>query len=67
MDIVFAPAAAPDGYDDLVGKAILIRVGDVEASAASLEDVLRSKEEVGRDKDARAAFVLCAFLREQGT
>jgi len=32
---------------------------------ASLEDVLRSKEEVGRDKDIRAALVIRTYLRGQ--
>jgi hypothetical protein len=44
---------------------VVIRVGDLEVAAASIEDVLRSKEEVGRDKDVRAALVLKAFLRER--
>lgn len=65
FDIVFAPAGAPLGYDDLVENSVVIRVGEVDVVAASIEDVLRSKEEVGREKDARAAFVLRAFLRDR--
>lgn len=40
-------------------------MGTEDVSVASLEDVLRSKEEVGRDKDVRATLVLRAFLRDR--
>ncbi|HEY1832785.1 MAG TPA: hypothetical protein VGG38_21280 [Acidimicrobiales bacterium] len=65
FDIVFAPAGSPSGYEELIGNSVLIRVGEVEVSAASVEDVLRSKEEVGREKDVRAVLVLRAFLRDR--
>jgi hypothetical protein len=65
FDIVFAPAGAPSGYDELLGNSVVIRVGALKVAAASIEDVLRSKEEVGRDKDVRAAVVLRKFLRER--
>ncbi len=67
FDIVFAPAGAPSGYDELVGNSVVIRVGELDVAAVSIEDVLRSKEEVGRDKDVRAALVLRAFLKERPT
>jgi len=67
FDVVFAPAGSPCGYDELIGNSVVVRVGGVEVAAASVEDVLRSKEEVGREKDARAALVLKAFLRERPT
>lgn len=67
FDIVFAPAGAPSGYDDLVENSVVVRVGKVDVAAASIEDVLRSKEEVGREKDARAALVLRTFLRDRPT
>jgi hypothetical protein len=56
FDIVFAPAAAPGGYEDLIASSVTVQVGGVEAAAASLEDLLRSKEQVGREKDIRAAW-----------
>jgi hypothetical protein len=65
FDVVFSPAAAPSGFDELVGSSVRIRVGSEDVSVASLEDVLRSKEEVGREKDVRAALVLRAFLRDR--
>jgi hypothetical protein len=67
FDIVFAPAGAPSGYEELVENSVVLRVGEVEVAAASIEDVLRSKEEVGREKDIRAALVLRAFLRDRPT
>ena len=66
FDLVFAPAAAPGGYEDLVSHSVAIRVGSEDVRAASLADVLRSKEEAGRDKDLRALAILRRFLREQG-
>ena len=63
--LVFAPAGAPSGCDELVGNSVVIRVGELGVESASIEDVLRSKEEAGRDKDVRGAAVLKAFLRER--
>ncbi|MGH8994704.1 MAG: hypothetical protein ACRDYB_01475 [Acidimicrobiales bacterium] len=57
LDIAFRPQRAPTGFDELVGSSVRIRVGQ--------EDVLRSMEEVGRDKDIRAALVLREFLRDR--
>jgi hypothetical protein len=65
FDIVFSPAAAPGGFDELVGASVKVRVGNEEVAVASLADVLRSKEEVGRDKDARAALVIRTYLRDR--
>ena len=65
FDIVFSPAAAPSGFEDLLRASVKVRVGEQEVNVASLEDVLRSKEEVGREKNARAALVIRAHLREQ--
>jgi hypothetical protein len=65
FDIVFTPAAAPGGFDDMVGSSVRARVGREDVALASLEDVLRSKEEVGREKDVRAALVIRAHLRDR--
>jgi hypothetical protein len=66
-DIVFSPASAPGGYDDLIASSVTKKIGRVEAAAASLEDVLCSKEEVRREEDARPALVIRAFLRDRDT
>ena len=70
FDIVFSPAGAPAGYEDLAPRSVLITVGSQNVQAASLADVVHSKEEVGRDKDIRVLPALRRFLRDhpdQGT
>jgi hypothetical protein len=67
FDLVFAPAASPAGYEDLVGRSVGIRIGDEDARAASLADIIRSKTEAGREKDIRTLPALRQFLRDHGT
>ena len=43
FDLVFTPAASPGGYIDLRPGAISITVGNQNALAASLDDIIRSK------------------------
>jgi len=64
FDIVFHPAGTQSGYEDLAPRAVVIRVGDQDVRVASLADVIRSKEEAGRDKDIRALPALRRFLRD---
>jgi hypothetical protein len=64
FDLVFTPAAAPSGYDDLVGRSVAIRIGNEGAYAASLEDIIRWKTEAGREKDIRTLPVLRQFVRD---
>lgn len=64
FDVVFFPAGSPAGYDDLAPRSILITVGAQDARAASLVDVVHSKEEAGRDKDIRVLAALRRFLRD---
>jgi hypothetical protein len=67
FDIVFHPAGARSGYDDLAPRSVLITVGDQDVRVASLADVIRSKEEAGRDKDIRALPAMRRFLRDLST
>jgi len=64
FDIVFSPAGAPAGYEDLAPRSVLITVGSQDVRAASLTDVVHSKEEAGRDKDIRVLPALRRFLRD---
>lgn len=64
FDIVFSPAGAPAGYEDLAPRSVLITVGRQNVQAASLTDVVHSKEEAGRDKDIRVLPALRRFLRD---
>lgn len=50
LDLVFDPAGT-GGYDDLERSSILFEVGVVKVAVASLRDIIRSKEAVGREKD----------------
>jgi hypothetical protein len=43
---------------------LVLAVGGEHAPAASLEDILRSKEEAGREKDVREAVVLRRFVSD---
>jgi hypothetical protein len=64
FDFVFAPAGAPAGYEDLVPRSVLITVDDQDVRAASLIDIVHSKEEAGRGKDIRTLPALRRFLRD---
>lgn len=65
VDLVIAPAGFPRGYDDLVGNAVAIDLGDgTSTRVASLADVIRSKRAAGRAKDLAALPYLDALARE---
>lgn len=64
FDIVFKPAGAPAGYLDLAPRSVMITVGSQIARAASITDVVRSKEEAARDKDIRVMPALRRYLRD---
>lgn len=67
FDIVFQPAGAPAGYEDLAPRSVLITVGDQNVQVASLADVIHSKEEAGRAKDIRVLPALRRFIRDRKT
>jgi hypothetical protein len=50
FDNVFAPAAAPAGYEDLNRDSVRIEVGGERARAASLGDILRSKQKLSGNR-----------------
>jgi len=50
---------------ELIATAVRVRIGEEDVVVASLEDVLRSKEEVRREKDARAALVIRTYLQNE--
>ncbi|HEX2056952.1 MAG TPA: hypothetical protein VHI71_01155 [Actinomycetota bacterium] len=50
LDLIHRPAGT-SGYQDLAKAAELVELGDVEIKVAALEDIIRSKETVGRDRD----------------
>ena len=67
LDLCFAPAGFPSGYDSLSEHASVIVVAAVDVPVASLRDVVTSKRAAGRPKDVVALPALEAHLasREQ--
>ena len=63
LDISFEPAGT-GGYADLIEHAVVVEVDATAFAVASLEDVIRSKQAAGRDKDARALPLLRRMLAE---
>lgn len=63
LDLAFVPAGGA-AYEDLVRRAVQVRVRNVTIAVASLEDVIRSKEAANRPKDQRSLPVLRQLLEE---
>ena len=66
LDIAFRPSGT-DGYDDLARNAVTFEVFDTTLQAASLEDIIRSKEAAGRPQDRQDVVVLKEMLRNRGS
>ena len=52
LDVIFRPGGTA-GYVELRGNAVAIEVRGISLVVASLDDVIRTKEAAGRDKDLR--------------
>jgi hypothetical protein len=63
LDVAFTPSGT-DGYDDLSRRAIAFDVFGVTVAAASLEDIIRSKEAANREKDRMALPTLRLLLEK---
>jgi hypothetical protein len=63
LDITFEPAGT-GGYRDLVKQAVFIDVDEMRLAVAALEDVVRSKQAAGREKDQRSLPLLRRMLAE---
>ena len=72
LDLVFTPSGT-EGFDDLERSAVTFKVFGTSVDAASLVDILRSKEASGRPQDRQDALILREMLqrrkkdRSQGT
>jgi hypothetical protein len=64
VDILFEPSGT-GGYDDLEPSSVAFTVFEIEVLAASLEDILRSKEAADRPQDRVDALVLREMLRRR--
>jgi len=53
FDLVFKPAGAPPGYSELMGRAVVVRIGEEEAHAASVEGLIRVREAAAARRVAR--------------
>ncbi|NNK48763.1 MAG: hypothetical protein HKP01_07810 [Gemmatimonadetes bacterium] len=62
LDLAFTPAGT-EGYDDLVRNAIEYEAFGVDLRAASLADIIRSKETSDRPQDRQDVLVMREMLR----
>jgi hypothetical protein len=66
LDVAFVPAGT-EGYDDLSRGAVRFEVFGVPLLAASLADIVRSKEAADRPQDRQDVIVLREMLRRRGS
>jgi len=64
LDLAFQPAGT-EGFNDLARHAVRFEVYGGELLAASLEDILRSKEAAGRPQDRQDAVIIREMLRRE--
>lgn len=62
--MAFEPSGTT-GYEDLANSAVRFKVFGVEVEAASLEDILRSKQAANRPQDRQDVIVLKEMLRSR--
>lgn len=64
VDVIFEPSGT-GGYDDLAESAVTYEAFGVEVRAASLEDILRSKQASSRPQDQQDAIILREMLKRR--
>lgn len=64
LDIAFTPSGT-EGYDDLIRGAVSFDVFGTTLEAASLPDIIRSKEAVGRPQDLQDVIILRQMIRKR--
>jgi hypothetical protein len=64
LDVAFVPSGT-DGFEDLQRDAVRFEVFGVELLAASLSDILRSKQAADRPQDRQDVVILREMLRRQ--
>jgi hypothetical protein len=65
LDVAFSPSGT-GGYDDLIRGAVSFDVFGVRLAAASLEDIVRSKEAADRPQDRQDVVIIREMLRRRG-
>lgn len=63
LDIAFKPSGT-EGYEDLVKGAVRFEVYGTDLLAASLEDIMRSKESADRPQDRQDVLIIREMLRK---
>ncbi len=66
LDVAFVPSGT-EGFADLCRDAVRFEVFGVELFAASLSDIVRSKEAADRPQDRQDVVVLREMLRRKAT
>ncbi len=66
LDLAFVPSGTR-GYEDLAAGAVRFEVFGVKLLAASLRDIIRSKEAADRPQDRQDVLVLREILRRQSS
>jgi hypothetical protein len=66
LDIAFVPSGT-SGFEDLARGALRFALFGVEILAASLLDIIRSKEAADRPQDRQDVVVLKEMLRRRGS
>lgn len=64
LDLTFQPSGT-QGYADLKRDAVAVTLRGTPVLLASLQDIVRSKEAAGRDKDRRALPILRELVAQQ--
>jgi hypothetical protein len=64
LDVAFVPSGTT-GYSDLARNAVQFDVFGVRLAAASLEDIIRSKEAANRPQDRQDLVILREMLRRR--
>lgn len=62
VDVIFEPSGTR-GFEDLARSAVTFQVFGIDVRAASLEDILRSKEASSRPQDRQDAIVLREMMK----
>ncbi len=63
LDVAFVPRGTR-GYEDLAPNAVPFQVFGVTLAAASLEDIIRSKEAAGRPQDRQDVIILRQMVKQ---
>lgn len=66
LDLTFQPAGFPHGYDDLIGQARPVIIGQITIQLAALDDIITSKETANRAKDLVALPELYDLAQARG-